>query len=153
VLTVAPGALLDEDERMTLDQQATELERDFTERRDWGIRFALVAGLAAWVLSGAFGSSGGGGAGEPTWSVVIQVMPAVQGAVVGIIALAWLVTQWRRDDRAFVARVHGTVLAAAWGLVAVAIIGSYVMLFASGTPSDSPPVVFFPLEAVDAYAR
>lgn len=138
---------------MSETQPATELGRDFTERRDWGIRFVLLAGLAAWVLSGAFGSSGYGGGAEPAWSVVIRVMPAVQGAVVGMIALAWLATQWRRDDREFVARVRGLVLSTAWGLVGVAIVGSYVALFFFGTPPEAQPVVYFPLEAVDTYSR
>ena len=101
---------------MTATQHATELDRDFTERRDWGIRFLVVAGLAAWVLSGAFGSSGfGDGSEEPSWSVLVRVMPAVQGAVVGFIALAWLVTQWQRHDRVFVRRVQRLVLVTAWG--------------------------------------
>jgi hypothetical protein len=147
-----PSSCVD-DEHMSETQPATDLELDFTERRDWGIRFVLVAGLAAWVLTVAFGSSGyGGGSGEPEWSVVIRVMPAVQGAVVGMIALAWLVTQWRRDDREFVARVHGLVLLIAWGLVGVAIVGTYAALFFFESPPRMPPVVFFPLEAVDSYS-
>ncbi|WP_347753775.1 hypothetical protein [Agrococcus sp. ProA11] len=131
---------------------ALEIERDFTEQRDWGIRFVMLAGLASWVLSGAFGSSGGGG-GEngPSWSVVVQVMPAVEGAVVGVIALAWLATQWQRHDRQFVVRVQRLVLLTAWALVAIAIVGSYVALFWVDRPPSSPPVVFFPLEVVDAY--
>lgn len=139
---------------MSETHHVTELERDFTERRDWGIRFVVLAGLAAWMLSGAFGSSGrGGSAEEPGWSVVIQVMPAVQGAVVGMIALAWLVTQWRRYDPEFVTRVRGLVLTTAWGLVGVSIVGSYAALFWIDTPPSVPPVVLFPLEAVDASAR
>lgn len=138
---------------MTTAQPATplEIERDFTEQRDWGIRFLMLAGLASWLLSGAFGSSGGGG-GEsgPSWSVVVQVMPAVEGAVVGMIALAWLVTQWQRHDRQFVLRVRRLVLVTAWALVAVAIVGSYAALFFVDRPPASPPVVFFPLELVDA---
>lgn len=137
---------------MTTAPPATplEIERDFTEQRDWGIRFLVLAGLAAWVLSGAFGSSGGGG-GEtgPSWSVVVQVMPAVQGAVVGMIALAWLVTQWQRHDRQFVVRVRRLVLMTAWALVLVAIIGSYAALIWFDRPPTNPPVVFFPLELRD----
>lgn len=137
---------------MTTAHPATPLEgqRDFTEQRDWGIRFVIVAGLAAWLLSGAFGSSGGGG-GEsgPSWSVVIQVMPSVHGAVVGMIALAWIVTQWERHDREFVMRVRRLVLLTAWTLVAVAIVGSYAALFFVDRPPASPPVVFFPLQLVD----
>ena len=139
---------------MTVAQPVTDLDRDLTERRDWGIRFLVLSGLAAWVLSGAFGSSGGRGPdGEPSWNVVIQVMPAVEGAVVGLIALGWLVTQWQRHDRAFVRRVRGLVLATAWGLVAVAIVGAYVALFFGDAPMDAPPVVFFPLEAVETSSR
>ncbi|WP_405216702.1 hypothetical protein [Agrococcus sp. Ld7] len=137
---------------MTTQQPATplEIERDFTEQRDWGIRFLVVAGLAAWLLSGAFGSSGGGG-GEtgPSWSVVVQVMPAVQGAVLGMIALGWLVTQWQRHDRHFVLRVRRLVLLTAWALVGVAIVGSYAALFFVDRPPSTPPVVYFPLELVD----
>ncbi len=139
---------------MSLTHHATELERDLTERREWGFGFLVSAGLAAWVLSGPFGSSGGGGGGggtdEPAWSVVIQVMPAVQGVVVGMIALAWIVTQWRRHDCELVARVRGLVLATAWSLVGVALVGSYAALFWFDAPSVAPPVLFFPLEAVDA---
>lgn len=143
-----------DDEHVTTTQPITELERDFTERRDWGIRFLVLSGLAAWALSGAFGSSGRGGAdGEPSWNVVIQVMPAVEGAVVGLIALGWLVTQWQRHDVEFVRRVHGLVLATAWGLVGVAIVYSYAALFFIGAPPDAPPVVFFPLEVVGTSSR
>lgn len=135
-------------------QPAPELERDFTEQRDWGIRFLVVSGLAAWLLSGAFGSSGRGGSdGEPSWNVVIQVMPAVEGAVVGLIALGWLVTQWQRHDREFVRRVRGLVLSAAWSLVGVALVGSYAALFLTDPSLHAPPVVFFPLEVVDTYSR
>lgn len=139
---------------MTLAQQATELDRDFTERRDWGIRFLVLSGLASWVLSGAFGSSGRGDSeGEPGWNVVIQVMPAVQGAVVGLIALGWLVTQWQRHDREFVERVRGLVLATSWTLVGVAIVSSYSALFFVDPPAVNPPVVYFPLEVVDVSSR
>lgn len=138
---------------MSQTHRATELERGFTERRDWGVGFLVSAGLAAWVLSGAFGSSGGGGTDEPAWSVVIRVMPAVQGAVAGMTALAWLVSQWQRHDRELVARVRGLVLTTAWSLVGVAIIGSYAALFWFDVPPVAPPVVFFPLETVDTYSR
>lgn len=143
-----------EDVVMTATQQATELDRDFTERRDWGIRFLVVAGLAAWVLSGAFGSSGfSSSGGEPSWSVVVRVMPAVQGAVVGMIALAWLVTQWQRHDRELVARVQRLVIVTAWALVAVAVVGAYVALRVMDVPDATPPTVLFPLELVDATGR
>jgi len=143
-----------EDERMTDTQRATELDRDFTERRERGVRFLVAGALAAWLLSGAFGSSGrGAGPDGPGWSVVIQVMPAVQGAVVGMIALGWLVTQWRRDDRMFVERVHRLVLTTPWGLVGVAVVGSYAALLLTDAPGDGPPVVHFPLEVVDTDSR
>jgi len=138
---------------MSQTHHTIELERDFTERRDWGDGFLASAGLAAWVLSGAFGSSGGGGTDEPARSVVIRVMAAVQGAVMGMTALAWLVSQWQRHDRELVARVRGLVLMTAWSLVGVEIIGSYAALFWFDAPPVVPPVVFFPLEAVDTYSR
>lgn len=129
---------------MTEIARPEQLERDFTERRDWGVRFLLVAGVAVWLLSGVFGSSGYGG--EDSWSVTIGVIPEVRGAVIGMVALAWLVTEWQRHDRAFVTRVRGLVLSVAWSLVAVAAVGSYAALFLIERAPSEPPTVFFPLE-------
>jgi hypothetical protein len=35
----------------------------------------------------------------------------------------------------------------------VAIVGTYAALFSFAAPTGVPPVVFFPLEAVDTYSR
>ncbi|ROR66710.1 hypothetical protein [Agrococcus jenensis] len=120
---------------------------DFTERRDWGIRFLVLGFLAAWLLTFALGSTGVGGGDEPGWSATVHVMREVQGAVVGLVALAWLVMQWQRHDPVFVRRVRRLVLGVAWGLVLGAVVAGYLTVRLSES-ALGPPVAIFPLEIV-----